>query len=299
MAEDADDELDPADAFLVVAHEIRLGILRALWQAENHSLSFSALRKAVDIRDTGQFNYHLSKLDGRFVDHVDQRYELLYPGHRVVDAIQSGVFSQQVDDKTIALDTDCPECGHGLAFTYREFIARIECPDCGETVLGYPFDPGGFAGREDGAVPRAFDRRTRRYWLSATDGVCPVCAGPTDVSLVSDATTLQALERYEKHYASDQPVLLSTDCDHCSFYSYVPVGVVVLDHPGILGALSDRDIDTREHFLWEFPFVTSPDRIAVTATDPYEVDITVTPDGSELRATVDADGTITETTLDG
>jgi hypothetical protein len=192
MADDGDDaseDLDPAEAFLLTAHEIRLGILRALWRAENHSLSFSKLRKEVDVRDTGKFNYHLSKLDGRFVAHVEDRYELLYPGHRVVDAIQSGVFNQQVDREEIDLDGGCPDCGAPLAFIYEEFIARIRCRDCAETVLGYPFDPGGFAKRDDdAAVVRAFDRRTRRYWLSATDGVCPVCAGPTDVTLVDEAT---------------------------------------------------------------------------------------------------------------
>lgn len=97
MSDDAAEDTDPADAFLIPAHEIRLGILEALWRAENHSLSFSELRKEVGVRDTGKFTYHLSKLTGRYVAHVEDRYELLYPGHRVVDAIQSGVFDAEVE----------------------------------------------------------------------------------------------------------------------------------------------------------------------------------------------------------
>jgi len=277
---------DPSDALLVAAHEIRLGILRALWDAENHALPFSELRRAVGVRDTGQFNYHLSKLDGRFVAHVDDRYELLYPGHRLVDAVQSGVFDREIDRRELAVEDTCRDCGSDLSFVYREFVGRVRCPDCDETVLAYPFDPGGFDGREDAAVVRAFDRRTRRYWRSTTDGVCLVCAGPTAVDLVDEATTLQALDRYDDHYAADQPVLAAVDCQHCSFYSYVPVGVTLLDHPGVVGALYDRGVDVTDRRLWDLPFVVDADRVAVVGSDPLRVAVTAGPDG-DLTATLD------------
>ncbi len=294
--DDGDDGADAADALAVVAHELRLEILRALWAAEDHSLSFSALRTAVGVRDAGQFNYHLSQLTGRFVAHVEDRYELLYPGHRVVDAIQSGVFHSDRPVSEMDVAGACPDCRGALAFTYAEFIGRIECLDCGETVLGYPFDPGGFEGRENAGVVRAFDRRTRRYWLSATDGVCPVCAGPTDARLVSDATTLQALDRYDKHFASDQPALAATDCRHCSFYSYIPSGVVLLSHPAVVGALYDRGVDVRDERLWTLPFVVDADRVALASDEPRRVTITTGPDGA-LEATVGADATVES--LDG
>jgi hypothetical protein len=290
--DDGDDGADAADALSLVAHELRLEILRALWAAEGHSLSFSDLRSAVGVRDAGQFNYHLSQLTGRFVAHVEDRYELLYPGHRVVDAIQSGVFHRDLAGSEIDVSGTCPDCAGSLAFTYAEFIARIECPDCGETVLGYPFDPGGFEARDDAGVVRAFDRRTRRYWLSATDGVCPVCAGPTDARLVADATTLQALDRYDKHFASDQPALVATDCQHCSFYSYVPSGVVLLSHPAVVGALYDRGVDVREKRLWTLPFVVEADRVALAGADPLEVTVTAGPDDEPITATVGADASI-------
>jgi len=296
MEPERDDEsdTDTAEAISVVAHEIRLGVLRALWDAENHSLRFSELRRAVGVRDTGKFNYHLSKLEGQFLVHVDDRYELLYPGHRVIDAIQSGVFEEAVADRSVPLSETCPDCDAQLAFTYEEFLARIRCQECPQTVLGYPFDPGGFAGREGEAVARAFDTRTRRYWLSATEGVCPVCAGPTDGGLVADATTLQALERYEHHYASDQPVLVSVDCDHCSFYSYVPSGILALGHPGVTGRLHDRGVDSRERPLWSFDCLVDADCVNLVATDPREVGVTVTAgDGPNGHVTVDETATVT------
>jgi hypothetical protein len=295
--DDGGAETDAADALSVVAHELRLEILRALWAADNHSLSFSDLRSAVGVRDAGQFNYHLSQLTGRFVAHVEDRYELLYPGHRVVDAIQSGVFHRSLSGSEVDVPGACPDCGGALVFTYEEFIGRIECLDCEATVLGYPFDPGGFEGREDAAVGRAFDRRTRRYWLSATDGVCPVCAGPTDARLVSDATTLQALDRYDKHFASEQPALAATDCRHCSFYSYVPPGVVLLSHPAVVGALYDRGVDVRGERLWTLSFVVDADRVALASDEPRRVTIVAGPSDEPLEATVGADAAVDS--LDG
>lgn len=286
-----DADRDPADALSVVAHEVRLDILRALWDAENHSLSFSSLREAVGVRDGGRFNYHLSKLEGQFLTHVEDRYELLYPGHRVIDAVQSGVLHREATAEPIDCPGSCPDCGGGLAFTYEAFLARIECLDCSRTVLGYPFDPGGFVGREDAAVPAAFDRRTRRYWLTAIEGVCPVCAGPTDAHLVDEATTLQALDRYEDHYASDQPAIVATDCQHCSFYTYVAAGVTLLTHPGVVGRLYESGIDAHDRPLWTLPFVVDADRVDTQSADPLGVTVTAGHDG-RLRVTVDETASI-------
>ena len=148
MSDPDDGDRTPADALQLVAHDSRLNILRALWDAENHSLPFSDLWRAVDVQDAGQFNYHLSKLEGRFLTHVDDHYELLYPGHRVVDAVQSGVFEEAADHPPVDCPGACPDCGGDLVFTYEDFLARVECTDCSRTVLGYPFDPGGFVGRD-------------------------------------------------------------------------------------------------------------------------------------------------------
>lgn len=131
----------------------------------------------------------------------------------------------------------------------------------------------------------------------ATDGVCPVCAGPTDVGLVEDATTLQALEHYEKHYASDQPALVAVECRHCSFYSYVSAGVCLLDHPGVVGALHEAGVDVRDRYLWELDFVVDADCVELTGSDPLAVVVTARV-GEEVdtppRATIDDSATVVD-----
>ena len=89
----------------------------------------------------------------------------------------------------------------------------------------------------------------RRYWLSATDGVCPVCAGPTDARLVSDATTLQALDRYDRQFGSEQPTSLRPTASTGGFYSGIPSDVGRLAHPAVVGALYDRGVDLRDERL--------------------------------------------------
>ena len=97
---------DAEAAFMTLSHDLRLEILLALWDAPDFSLSFSELRKAVGERDSGSFTYHLSELQGHFVAETDIGYELQYHGHRVLDAIQSGVFHEKATVKPIELDTE-------------------------------------------------------------------------------------------------------------------------------------------------------------------------------------------------
>lgn len=147
-ADEADAVTDAESAFNTLGNDLRIGILRALWNAPEFSLSFSELRRAVGARDSGTFSYHLSELQDHFVAETDAGYELQYPGHRVLDAIESGVFHEQASIGPVELDTDCRQCGERLTFEYgTDFIARVHCSGCGNRALEWPFDPGGITDR--------------------------------------------------------------------------------------------------------------------------------------------------------
>lgn len=139
--------LTPEEAFRLFGHDLRIDVLLALWRAPDHSLSYSELREAVGERDSGKFNYHLSKLVDRFVEHADDEYRLRYAGHRVIDAIQNGVFQETPTVGPVELDAACPSCGSPLTFDYADHNGSVRCPDCGTSVLDYAFDPGGVAER--------------------------------------------------------------------------------------------------------------------------------------------------------
>jgi hypothetical protein len=102
----ADNMQNPTDALSVLGNEIRMTILRELADADS-ALSFTELRERVGIRDSGKFNYHLTKLCAYFVRETDGGYELGHAGSRVISAAG-------YEDR---VDTDAGEC----------------CPVCGAT----------------------------------------------------------------------------------------------------------------------------------------------------------------------
>jgi hypothetical protein len=63
----------------LLANEDRLAILEAIIRADERGatpLSFSALREAVDIRDSGRFSYHLQGLPGHLLTRSTDGYSL-------------------------------------------------------------------------------------------------------------------------------------------------------------------------------------------------------------------------------
>jgi DNA-binding transcriptional ArsR family regulator len=286
---------DAESAFKILSHDLRLEILLALWDARDYALSFSELRKAVGERDSGSFNYHLEQLQDHFVLKTDRGYELQYPGHRVLDAIQSGVFHEETSVGPVNLEEACRECGATLTFEYgADCIARIRCPDCGNRALEWPFDPGGTAGREPGAIVAAFDRRTRLIWACALDGICPFCAGQVERELTRHVHeqgacvgVIEQLERYDEYFARDHPAITSVDCNRCSFYSFVPVGVVLLNDVVVASRLHDAGLDVEATPMWGLGFVVDAAALTVEETDPVRIEVAVPDVDEDLTFTVD------------
>jgi DNA-binding transcriptional ArsR family regulator len=52
----------PDEAFAALGDPTRIAILRALFEDPHEPTAFSDLRRAVGVRDSGQFNYHLGEL---------------------------------------------------------------------------------------------------------------------------------------------------------------------------------------------------------------------------------------------
>lgn len=64
---------------------MRMEILQTLAEADG-SLPFSELRNQVGVKDFGQFNCHLDKLEGYFVSKMDGACDLRQAGARVIEA---------------------------------------------------------------------------------------------------------------------------------------------------------------------------------------------------------------------
>lgn len=284
--------INPKDAFQLFSHELRLEILFALWEASNYALSFSALQSAVDERDSGKFTYHLEQLTDHFVRESDGQYVLQYAGHRVIDAIQSGVFTTAPTIESTPAPGSCSHCGATPTFEYEPHLATVSCADCETKLVEYPFDPGGFQDRSQTEAIEAFDERTKYKWRLASGGVCFVCAGRVAVDYVDSPRELDQYDRYTEFFASDHPAVLHLSCQNCSFYSFVPVGVRLLDTPTVLGKLAAGGLDPSAHYLWELPFVTDPETVTVRDRDPWAVSVTVTTDAGSFTVDLDAEAAV-------
>lgn len=86
MSDDAEGSADdPTEPLEVLGNELRMDVLRTLADADE-PLTFTELREAVGVRDTGRFNYHLTRLCRYFVRETTDGYELGHAGNRVIAA---------------------------------------------------------------------------------------------------------------------------------------------------------------------------------------------------------------------
>jgi len=298
-------ETDASDAFQALGGEARVAVVRALANAPNGRLSFTALFEATDVETTAGFAYHLRQLDGRFVrgvgDGDDEAYALTDAGRRVARAIAAGAYTESVDRDPVALDDDCPRCGaeSTLSATVADNVTTITCDACERDVLALPFPPGGYAAREAESVPEAVDRWHRRRIASYTDGVCPDC-GALARSRVEAAGDVAADAGEESGDPTEHHrVRAAFACEACASSLSCPLSLTLLEHPAVVAAYHDAGVDVRDRPLWA---VGRDWRERVLSADPWCVRATLeSPDDGDddedddrLAAYVGADATVVD-----
>jgi hypothetical protein len=269
--------LDPDEAFGVLANETRLSILEALWAAEEPPVTFSELRRAVGMGDSAQFNYHLGKLTGQFVTKTDDGYALAHAGRAVVQAVVSGTFNERPELDPFPVEGECSACGHGLQARYEDEQFRIECADCGQCHVRYPFPPGGLADRSRDELVSALDQRVRHFHCLMGDGVCPHCGGTVETAIATDQAFL------------DLDVAVTYTCGRCDHSLTTPVGMVVLDHVEVVSFYRDHGIDLNDRRAWTLSWITGGESLSVESRDPWELVLTVSLDDERLVLTFDED----------
>jgi hypothetical protein len=261
---------DGADAALdVVGDPTRLRILRALFEAGTGPLSFSALREATGMRDSGLFNYHLGKLVGPFVEKDERGYTLRYAGQQVVGAVVSGTYTADLELGPVALDATCRTCGGTLEASYAADHGQVACGDCGEVLTRYRMPPGLFADRDPATLPALLHAWVRLDVLRMDAGICPVCLGHAAGTLTTD------------------PPAVTFACSRCGMHAGTGVQGTVLDHPAVVAFHHERGVDLRSGPLWALDWLFDPDALTVLETDSPRVRVTATLDGDELGCEVD------------
>lgn len=249
--EDTTDGVAPEDAFSLVANEIRMTILRALWTADG-PLSFSELRERAGVRDSGKFNYHLGELVGRFVekgattDGGDDAYALRYPGERIMGAVNSGALTRSTTVEAVPVAGACYECGGDLAASYEDERAEVDCQECGTVTMSFDVPPAVVEGRDPEAVPRAFDDWVRLRMELARRGFCPMCSG---------VTTPFHLEVPEMAEAPAELTMVGFECEQCGQVAQTVAGATLLDHPVVVAFHLDHGVDLANTRVWELDWL--------------------------------------------
>jgi len=291
---------DPEEAFGLVANELRFGIVEALWDARTEGttpLSFSDLRERVGLRDSGQFNYHLSKLTPRFVRQVEDGYQLTYAGQQVVGAAVSGTYT----DADVTVDPvtagDCPQCAATIEAEYDQGSIVIDCVDCDLTVTdGLPAPPVLAAHHDPDELPAVFDRLVRTRIRTLTEGFCSLCGGPVDSTplafLAADEHGFDAAGT-DQGEDEDGTAGVAYQCRACDREIYSVVAACVLDHPAVAGAYHDNGVDLRQTPVWELEWVGDADT-TVESESPPRLVVSFEVGDETVRVTVDDDCRVVE-----
>jgi DNA-binding transcriptional ArsR family regulator len=300
--------LSPDEAFEVLGNETRVAILRSLGEADE-PLSFSALREAVGVEDSGQFNYHLDRLVGHFVRRTDDGYDLRGAGARVVEAVLSGAVTEApVLDRT-ETDAACHFCGAPVAVTFGEERVELYCTECsglyasssspgatsedaGDGYLGYhPLPPAGLRGRDADTVLRAAWAWGQLELFAAASGICPRCSAPVDRDrrVCADHDDGEELcETCGRRYA----VALDFECTNCIYRAGGAAVVGLANATPLLAFLTDRDLNPVAPGPEDFSTVmgTFHDyEEHVRSTDPFEAVFTFWVGDDAVALTVDDD----------
>ncbi|WP_330631002.1 winged helix-turn-helix domain-containing protein [Halocatena halophila] len=272
----SDDCVAPAEAFSIVGNETRLSILEALFEHSERPVRFSELRKTVGLRDSAQFNYHLDKLTPQFVVRTDAGYDLRTAGERVVQAVLSGSFNEHPYVEPFALSDPCTNCGTPLSVRYEDEQLAIDCEDCGRGHGTYTFPPGGLTDRSRSELLRAFDQRVRHRHCLAADGVCPVCSGRMETTIVPEGDCCLGVGLRAEH-----------SCANCNHELCSAIGLRLLDQSDVVSFYADHGIDCSSTPYWRFDWCVSDDCTTVLQTDPWRIEVALSADEQTLLVELD------------
>lgn len=268
---------EPAEAFAALSDPMRVDILRALWDAEGNEATFSELREAVGVTDSGRFNYHLRKLTDTFVSKSEAGYRLTVAGSSVVGSLLAGAYTRVGTVGPLPVGEPCGFCGGRRHFTYDDERARIDCADC-DVSTHFRVPPGVFAEYEPEEFPAVTERYVRSNFEQADNGFCPYCEGrihPTLSTTAADA---------DSDFGGVPTA--QYDCLRCGETFTTDVGTGLINRAPVISFFDDHGVDVGSASLSRVR-ATGPDDAEIVDTEPLRARVTYAADGDRLALTVD------------
>jgi hypothetical protein len=281
-----DDErgLDEEDALAVLADETRVRILKALGDATTERpglprLSYTALRERAGIRDSGRFNYHLSRLEGTWIEKHDDGYKLPKRGQKLYDALVAGSFTGEAAPEPIEFEDRCPYCDSRLTARYTEHDVRflVVCEECGAGAANVYFPPNSLDTYTDpDTLVDAATAHARMEICQLVRGQCYDCGGPVHGELHTHDPDEGLPWGLDERPLS---VYATFTCEECTAFHYTTVGQVAACHPRVIGFCDAHGTDITSARPWEHDWLLTDRHTTVDLADPLRVSVEVTPDG--------------------
>lgn len=271
------------EAFTALADSTRLEILRTLWNTEDGEATFTELREALGMADSGQFNYHLDRLTGRFVAKTENGYTLTMAGELVYGSILSGAYTDVESIEPIPLSDPCPACGGERTLSYSDETIVVECNGCDiSPSAGVP--PGVFAGYDRDVIPAVANRYFRTIVQQVNNGFCWYCQGRTTPQVVPMSTVVG--DGLEHPGDADEIPVVRYGCERCDATLTVNLGNSLLDHPAVVSFYYDHAVNVHETSLWEFA-TWNTCRTRLLDDDPFRAQVSYYAGDERLDLVVD------------
>ena len=298
--------LSPDEAFGVLGNEIRLDIIRALWHADavhkydeisdvTETITFTELRREVDVEDNGQFNYHLSQLVPHFVRRCDDGYRLSGAGKSIARTVIAISGADEFDFST-DLDQSCPLCDAPMTVSYEDQWLRVRCTNCDgqfgdETPNGSVFLSNyPAASLRDRSPDEALAVGLYRCMLDNAyfmRGICRECAGSISASVSVCDSHEPAGEEPCRHCGTHSEAWATQRCQTCGFAKRLPVDIFVMGLSPVIGFLDEQGIDVLAPTLDEIVTLLQVGVETTTSNDPFRVTTSIHGEGSTLEVSVD------------
>lgn len=299
--------LSADDAFAILGEETRLQILQALGEADG-PVTFSELFERIEYDDSANYTYHLRQLVGHFVRKTEDGYRLRLAGKRIVEAIYSGVVTDEITVERTPTDHACMYCGNETELAYHDEVVVVYCAACegrigktglgedwpvsAEDVVGYvSIPPAGVYGRTPTEILEAAGIWTVADIQSIARDVCPRCAATLDrsVDVCPDHTSGDEFcERCNHQFG----VAVDVTCSNCIFGTRSPYPAQALGTVELVAFMTEHGID---------PFASNGFHLSsceeeIVSADPLEARYTFRTDGEELILEIGADLSVSEST---
>lgn len=293
-----DDNLDLETAFALLADDVRVRIVNELGAATAEPetgiphLSYAELKERVGIRDSGRFNYHLTKLLGTYVAKADEGYRLRWPGMVLYRTLVAGLLTSDgsPDVGRFPVGATCHRCGDPIEAHLYETLFRVRCWGCDANYADVYLPSNGLTGRSEADLLDAVHRRIRTVFGSMTAGQCPWCAASVSVAIHGGSDELPSL-----HDTRDLDAYAVYHCTDCTGFQYAPVSQTLVHQPVAIAFYHDHGRDLTSIPTWELAWAVTDQTTTVRGTDPWRFTVRVPLDDETLVADLDADLSVTET----